>query len=48
MEEFGGPNAFEQIKFSIPLYQSCIRKPDERHRTTLKDKVKKLEFQSKK
>ena len=48
MEEFGGPNAFEQIKFSIPLYQSCIRKPDERHRTTLKDRAKKIEFQSKK
>ena len=41
MEEFGGPSAFEQIKFAIPLYQSCVRKPDERHRTTLKDKVKK-------
>lgn len=39
MEEFGGPSAFEQIKFAIPLYQSCVRKPDERHRTTLKDRV---------
>ena len=42
MEEFGGPSAFEQIKFSIPLYQSCVRKPDERNRTTLKDRAKKI------
>lgn len=25
MEEKGGPGAFEAIKFSIPLYQSCMR-----------------------
>ena len=31
MEENGGPNAFELIKFSIPLYQSCVRKPDAHH-----------------
>jgi hypothetical protein len=31
MEENGGPDAFELIKFSIPLYQSCVRKPDAHH-----------------
>lgn len=40
MEEYGGPSAFEEIKFAVPLYQSCIRKPYERNRTTLKDKAK--------
>lgn len=27
LEEKGGPGAFEAIKFSIPLYQSCVRSP---------------------
>lgn len=31
MEERGGPDAFESIKFSVPLYQSCVRKPDSHH-----------------
>jgi len=25
LEEFGGPDAYKSIKFSIPLYESCMR-----------------------
>mmetsp|Transcript_14955 Transcript_14955/g.24927 ORF Transcript_14955/g.24927 Transcript_14955/m.24927 type:complete len:355 (+) Transcript_14955:59-1123(+) len=28
MEEFGGPNALKYIKFSIPLYESCMERKD--------------------
>lgn len=31
MEEHGGPNALRAIQFSIPLYQSCIKRPDAHH-----------------
>lgn len=31
LEERGGPTAFRQIKFSIPLYESCVRPPDFHH-----------------
>lgn len=40
MEENGGPDAFPIIKFSVPLYQSCVRAPDAHHhkKNTSKDK----------
>jgi hypothetical protein len=31
MEEHGGPNALRAIQFSIPLYQSCMKRPDAHH-----------------
>lgn len=31
MEENGGPTALKQIQFSIPLYQSCMKRPDAHH-----------------
>jgi len=31
MEVHGGPKALQQIKFSIPLYQSCVKRPDAHH-----------------
>lgn len=31
MEEHGGPKALQFIKFSVPLYESCIKRPDAHH-----------------
>lgn len=31
MEEHGGPKALQYIKFSIPLYESCMKRPDAHH-----------------
>jgi len=31
MEIHGGPTALKLIKFSIPLYESCVRRPDAHH-----------------
>ena len=31
-EETGGPNAFKYIKFSIPVYESCMIPPDSHHK----------------
>eukprot|EP01040_Poterioochromonas_malhamensis_P011100 gene11100-12096_t len=31
LEEHGGPKALQQIKFSIPLYESCMKRPDAHH-----------------
>jgi len=31
MEENGGPTALRAIQFSIPLYQSCVKRPDAHH-----------------
>lgn len=31
MEEHGGPKALQYIKFSIPLYESCVKRPDAHH-----------------
>lgn len=31
MEERGGPKALRSIQFSIPLYQSCVKRPDAHH-----------------
>jgi len=41
MEENGGPDAFQTIKFSVPLYQSCVRAPDSHHNKKDNDKKKK-------
>jgi len=34
MEEHGGPRALQAIKFSIPLYESCVKRPDAHHHLT--------------
>lgn len=31
METRGGPNALRSIQFSIPVYQSCVKRPDAHH-----------------
>lgn len=31
MEEFGGPDALKYIQFSIPVYESCMKRPDAHH-----------------
>eukprot|EP01035_Chromulina_nebulosa_P019959 gene19959-25928_t len=28
LEELGGPNALSLIKFSVPLYESCLKNPN--------------------